>query len=138
MDPDFVTGDFSRRLHQMGIAETNTEYNASSTAAPQFNPQFNPQAISAPTFPPSRFNPTLTALEARARLQEQATEDFEASGRADVQGRRFLNIRTLADAVQLRDQGVPQRDIEARLRIQPGLLEKLGRKDVLSHINSPN
>ncbi|KAJ4261413.1 hypothetical protein NW762_006836 [Fusarium torreyae] len=131
MDPDFPTGDFSRRLHQMGIADSAPTYSPSSTAASPLGPTAPP----GPTFAPSRSNPTLVALGARDRLQELADEDFANMGR---QGRRFLDMRTLVDALKLRDRGIPEKDIEARLRIQPGLLSRLGQEKAFSHVTSPN
>ncbi|KAF4431426.1 hypothetical protein F53441_13902 [Fusarium austroafricanum] len=131
MDPDFPTGDFSRRLHQMGIADSNPTYSPSSTAATPLGPS----APSGPTFAPSRSNPTLVALGARDRLQEEAEEDFANMGRG---GRRFLDMRTLVDAMKLRDRGMPEKDIEARFRIQSGLLSKLGQEKTFSHVTSPN
>ncbi|KAM0418704.1 hypothetical protein ACHAPT_012403 [Fusarium lateritium] len=132
MDPDFPTGDFSRRLQQMGIAEPNPTYSPSSTASSRLGPQ-----APGPSFAPSRSNPTLAALDARQRLQEEAEEDFAAIGRG-VEGRRFLDMRTVVDAMKLRDRGVADREIESRLRIQPGLLGKLGQQGILSHVTSPN
>ncbi|KAM0243937.1 hypothetical protein ACHAP5_006796 [Fusarium lateritium] len=131
MDPDFPTGDFSRRLHQMGIADTNPTYSPSSTAGSPLGPSAPP----GPTFAPNRSNTTLIALEARDRLQGEAEEDFANMGR---EGRRFLDMRTLVDAMKLRDRGLPEKDIEARFRIQPGLLSKLGREKTFSHVTSPN
>ncbi|KAF4972733.1 hypothetical protein FSARC_741 [Fusarium sarcochroum] len=131
MDPDFPTGDFSRRLHQMGIADSAPTYSPSSTAASPLGPSAPP----GPTFAPSRTNTTLIALEARERLQDQAEEDLANMGR---QGRRFLDMRTIVDAVKLRDRGIPEKDIEARLRIQPGLLSRLGQEKAFSHVTSPN
>ncbi|KAH6950441.1 hypothetical protein HG530_012941 [Fusarium avenaceum] len=131
MDPDFPTGDFSRRLHQMGIADSNPTYSPSSTAGSPLGPS----APSGPAFAPSRSNTTLIALEARDRLQSEAEEDFANMGR---EGRRFLDMRTLVDAMKLRDRGLPEKDIETRFRIQPGLLSKLGREKTFSHVTSPN
>lgn len=133
MDPDF-NGDFSRRLQQMGIADPNPTYSPSSTAAYNLGPQYN----MAPSFPPSRSNPTLSALSARQRLQQEAEEDFESMGLANTQGRRFLDMRTMVDAMKLRGHGLADKDIEARLRIRPGLLERLGPQGVLSHVTSPS
>ncbi|KAF4967748.1 hypothetical protein FZEAL_10495 [Fusarium zealandicum] len=134
MDPDFPTGDFSRRLQQMGIADPNPTYSPSSTASSQLGPRAPP---GPPTFAPSRSNQTLTALEARQRLEDEAEEDFAAIGRG-VEGRRFLDMRTVVDALKLRGRGVPDRDIEARLGIRPGLLSTLGRQGALSHVTSPS
>ncbi|RGP77427.1 hypothetical protein FLONG3_4477 [Fusarium longipes] len=130
-DPDFPTGDFSRRLHQMGIADSNPTYSPSSTAATPFRSS----AASGPHFTPTRSNPTLVALGARDRLQDEAEEDFANMGR---DGRRFLDMRTLVDAMKFRDRGIPEKDIEAKLRIQPGLLSKLGQEKTFSHVTSPN
>jgi hypothetical protein len=70
-------------------------------------------------------------------LQDEAEEDFAAIGRG-VEGRRFLDMRTVVDAAKLRDRGVPDKDIELRLRIQPGLLGRLGPQGIISHVTSPN
>ncbi|KAI5457963.1 hypothetical protein BGZ63DRAFT_407277 [Mariannaea sp. PMI_226] len=134
MDPDFVTGDFSRRLQQMGIVDPNPTYSPSSSAAPNLGPR----STAGPSFAPSRSNPTLSALEARRRLQQQAEEDFEAMGRANSQGRRFLDMRTVVDAMKMRDHGLADQEIEKRLRIQPGLLQRVGRQSGLSHVTSPS
>ncbi|KAF7551311.1 hypothetical protein G7Z17_g5092 [Cylindrodendrum hubeiense] len=132
MDPDFAPGDFSRRLHSMGIADPNPTYSPSSTAAYNLGPQNNMRAA----FPPSLFNPTLSALAARQRFQQEAEQDFESMGRANTQGRRFLDMRTMVDAMKLRGHGVADKDIEAKLRIRPGLLERLGPQGVLSHVTN--
>ncbi|KAF5987383.1 hypothetical protein FBULB1_2053 [Fusarium bulbicola] len=132
MDPDFPTGDFSRRLHQMGIADSNPTYSPSSTAA---TPPLGSSSPPGPSFAPSRSNPTLVALSARDRLQDEAEEDFANMGR---EGRRFLDMRTLVDAMKFRDRGIHEKDIESRLRIQPGLLSKLGQDKTFSHVTSPN
>ncbi|KAF5710171.1 hypothetical protein FMUND_9671 [Fusarium mundagurra] len=125
MDPDFPTGDFSRRLHKMGIADSNPTYSPSSTAS----------TPPGPSFVPSRSNPTLVALSARDRLQDEVEEDFANMGR---EGRRFLDMRTLVDAMKFRDRGIPEKEIESRLRLQSGLLSKLGQEKTFSHVTSPN
>lgn len=133
MDPDFPTGDFSRRLHQMGIADPSPTYSPSSFAAPNLGPSAAPSA--GPTFAPSRSNPTLSALEARQRLQQEAERDFEAMGRASSGGRRFLDIRIVTDAMKMRDGGHADAEIEKRLGIQPGVLARLGPRNILSHVD---
>ncbi|KAF7563257.1 hypothetical protein G7046_g874 [Stylonectria norvegica] len=135
MDPDSVTGDFSRRLHQMGIAQPNPTYSPSSTASSHLGPH---APIAPSSFPSARGNRTLSALDARQRLQQEADNDLEAIGRTGAQGRRFLDMRTVVDAIKLRDHGQSPREIEIKLRIQPGLLDKLGRQGILSHVTSPS
>lgn len=130
VDPDFSPRGFSQRLHDMGIADPNPTYSPSSTADVQ------PVAPSAPIFPSARHNATLSVLESRRQLQERADADLEATGQSGTHGRRFVDMRTLVDAVQLQKKGHQPTDIERRLRLEPNLLRKLGRPGVLTHIST--
>lgn len=66
-------------------------------------------------------------------MEDEAEEDFATMGQGV--GKRFLDIRTVADAVKLRDSGVEMGEIETRLRIQKGLLRTLGPARALSHVS---
>ncbi|PNY24874.1 Uncharacterized protein TCAP_05176 [Tolypocladium capitatum] len=135
MDPDFASGGFSQRLHQMGIVQPSPIFSPSSTAAPRGSTT-TPQAPAAPIFPPARNNTTLSVLEARRALQQRAGEDLENMGRSGSQGRRFLDMRAALDAMRMRDRGVPSSDIEQRLRLEPGIMDRLGRHQVLTHVST--
>lgn len=132
MDPDFAPGDFSRRLHQMGIVQPNPTFSPSSTASPNLSPE-SFSVPPGPLFPPAKRNTTLSVLDARRRLERVADEDLENMGR-EAGRRRMADMRTILDAVQLLNNGVPAADIEKRLRLAPGLLSKLGPPGVLTHI----
>lgn len=54
-------------------------------------------------------------------------------GSGNSQGRRFMDMRTLIDAIRMLDQGMSRTDIETRLNLKKGLLDKLGRPGILSH-----
>ena len=135
MDPDAVTGNFSQRLQQMGVVQPNPTYSPSSTAMPHENPTplGRPSGSTGPAFTPARSNPTLSALEARRRLQQEAEAEFEALGTGKPHGRRFVDMRTLVDAMTLLNRGTPQEEIEKRLNLESGLLERLGKPGTLSH-----
>lgn len=133
VDPDFNPAEFSRRLNQMGIVQPNPTYSPSSTAVqhPDAPPAFN----AGPVFPSSRNNVTLAVLEARKQLQQLADEDMEAINEAGKQAvRRFLDMRTLIDAIQLLDRGLSTAEVEKKLSLQPKLLSKLGRQGILTHL----
>ncbi|RFU77836.1 hypothetical protein TARUN_4420 [Trichoderma arundinaceum] len=132
MDPDFAPGDFSRRLHQMGIVQPNPTFSPSSTASPNLSPE-SLDVPPGPLFPPAKRNTTLSALEARRHLERIADEDLENMGR-DGGRRRLADMRTILDAVQLLNNGIPAADIEKKLRLAPGFLGKLGPAGVLTHI----
>lgn len=117
----------------MGVVQPNPTYSPSSTAVqhPDAPPAFN----AGPVFPSSKNNVTLSVLEARRKLQEQADEDMELFNQAGVKAqRRFLDMRTLIDAIQLLDRGLSPRDVEAKLGLKPDLLAKLGRQGILTHL----
>ncbi|KFH41052.1 hypothetical protein ACRE_082360 [Hapsidospora chrysogenum ATCC 11550] len=140
MDPDAVTGNFSQRLQQMGVVQPNPTYSPSSTAMPHQNPAAlgRRSGSAGPAFAPTRSNPTLSALEARRRLQQEAEAEFEALGTGKPGGRRFVDMRTLVDAMTLLNRGTPQEEIEKRLNLENGLLERLGKPGTLSHESTSN
>lgn len=127
MDPDHVSPSFSSRLQQMGIVEPNPTFSPSSTASPRFPEGPDP---SKPLYPSSRSNTTLSALEARRKLQEMADQELE-SGAAR---RRFVDVRTVVDAVRMRENGWKAGDIESRLGVQEGFMKRLGNKSVIRHV----
>ena len=133
MDPDTASNDFSQRLHRMGVVQPNPTYSPSSRAEVQSPAGIPNQTIGAPQFPPKRANPTLSALEARRQLQRQAEKEFENMGLVGSSGRRLVDIRTLVDALQLLNRGWPQADVESRLQLEVGLLDKLGGSNILTH-----
>ncbi|KAH6609027.1 hypothetical protein Trco_002373, partial [Trichoderma cornu-damae] len=132
MDPDFAPADFSRRLHQMGIVQPNPTFSPSSTASPNLSPE-SLAVPPGPLFPPAKLNATLSVLESRRRLQGIADEDLEIMGRNGGR-RRLADMRTILNAVQMLNSGIPAADIEEKLRLTPGFLGKLGPAGVLTHI----
>ncbi|CAH0037739.1 unnamed protein product [Clonostachys rhizophaga] len=145
IDPDAAPGDFSARLHQMGVVQPNPTFSPSSRAARKHGPPpprrplepNGPTAPLAPLFAPSTSNTTLSALDARRRLQKQAEAELDPMQQRSLQGRRFVDMRTLIDAIRMRDSGVPLAGIEERLGLERGLLGKLSGPEVLSHVSGP-
>lgn len=86
-------------------------------------------------YPPTKYNATLSVLEARRCLQEQANDDIVNIGPPGRQSQRFIDMRTLIDTMRLRDQGISDMAIEERLCLEPGTVRKLGRHRVFSHIS---
>ena len=80
--------------------------------------------------PPAARNATLGALEARRLLQERADAEFEDSA-TGTRGREFLDASTLRHILGLRARGTPAREIEARLRLKPGVVARLGTQGVV-------
>ncbi|ATY59464.1 hypothetical protein A9K55_003389 [Cordyceps militaris] len=132
-DPDFTPAGFARRLQQMGVVDPNPTYSPSSRAQHLGGV---PSSAAGPVFPSSRANVTLSALASRRRVQERADADTERFQQVGLRGadRRYVDMRTLADALRLLDAGVPPREVEARMGMQEGLLHRLGRKGVLTHL----
>lgn len=145
----------------MGIVQPNPTFSPSSTAGPVHLPATgsrptggaevrghdadilrqieNHQRQYASARPPSasasgsnRPNTTLTVLEARRRIQDQAAADSESFSQ---KGREFLSALTLRDALVLRSRGMPPAAIEQRLRLKPGVIARLGRPGLVEALN---
>ncbi|KAI0837510.1 hypothetical protein F5Y06DRAFT_297367 [Hypoxylon sp. FL0890] len=124
-DPNPMTNPaFSKRLQQMGVATPNPTFSNSSTASPY--PVFPDQEPQGPNYPAPAQNPTLSALEARQRLQEAAQLEFERPG----QGKEFLDVGILKQILIMQARGAPAPDIEKRLRLKSGVVNRLGPKGV--------
>ena len=88
--------------------------------------------------PPMR-NTTLSVLDARRRIQDQAAADQEQSmtkaGRA--RGQEFLRAATIRDALALRARGVDAAAIEKALHLKAGVVERLGPRGLFEALNVP-
>jgi hypothetical protein len=122
--PDFGPPGFAERLKQMGIAQPNPTFSPSSTASARPDEPFS--HVPGPAYPSSKNNTTLGVLEARRQLQEQADLEFETRGRSNSQGRQFLDVGIIRKILVLRQQGVHPGDIEARLKLKRGVVDRLG------------
>ncbi|KAL1875314.1 hypothetical protein VTK73DRAFT_10151 [Phialemonium thermophilum] len=120
-DPsEFMNPAFSARLKQMGVAQPNPTFSPSSTASPSLHP--NPAQ-----------NVTLGVLDARRRLQDRADRELDTlSRRGDSGGgREFLDACTLRTVLAMRQRGEAAGDIEAQLRLKPGVVQRLGPPGVV-------
>ncbi|KAL2271018.1 hypothetical protein VTJ83DRAFT_389 [Remersonia thermophila] len=144
-DPDFISPDFAARLHKMGIVQPNPFWSPSSIANPfpsgatppglgqqQPSQAPTPGATAKPIFPPPPRNVTLGALEARRRLEARAAEELERRGRSSDPGAELLDVGTIKRLLVMREAGTPEGDIEARLRLRPGVVKRLGGKGVVA------
>lgn len=110
---DSTPQEFSARLHKMGIVSPQ---NVVSTVEIRY--------------PALATNPTLTALEARNRLQKRVDEQF--NGNAFKAG--FVDITMARRMVELRESGHSPQEIEKTLHLTPGMTEKLGKIGILSSV----
>ena len=70
-------------------------------------------------------------LTARERLQQQADVEFAKTGRGDG-GRSFLDISTIRQLIQLRDErGMDGKEIEKMLGLAQGVVGRLGPSGVV-------
>lgn len=131
MDPEFA-----RLLRSLGAVKPSSTMSNSST----FNTASNPR----PDGPSQRQGPTLASVvpaiqvtDARARLAEEAEAEFAAIGRRGFRGREFLDVMLLRQALRLRDEkGLKAEEIERKLGLRHGVLQKLGRRGVVGDVSS--
>ncbi|GAB1310227.1 hypothetical protein MFIFM68171_00437 [Madurella fahalii] len=135
MDPDrpeYISADFADRLRKMGIVQPNPTFSPSSIASPFPDASGIKQTLSASRFPSASINATLGVLEARRRLEAQAKNEIDNMGKSTDQGREFLDIATVKQILVLRQRGESASDIEARLRLRPGIAARLGPEGIVS------
>ncbi|TDZ46020.1 hypothetical protein CTRI78_v009131 [Colletotrichum trifolii] len=112
INPDNVTEEFSSRLRQMGVVQPNPTFSPTSTAQ-QF-PHAAATQSPGPLYPSISRNQTLGTLEARRKMQQRATEEFEG----------------LVQVLLMREKGHTATDIEQRFDLKKGVIERLGRQGI--------
>lgn len=131
---------FSQRLNQMGVVQPNPTYSPSSTVLRQqsASDHGNLATFGDRLKATHRREPLLSTFASRHQLQKQAEAEYETSRPAVDKRFRFMDMRQLLDALRLRENNVAQASIEQRLGLNPGLLTKLGRPGILSHVSTPS
>ncbi|KAK5000061.1 hypothetical protein LTR66_001008 [Elasticomyces elasticus] len=123
--------DFARSLRQLGAVQPNPTMSPTSTFPHPSNPNNPTRPSSQPVGPDPRMNPALKALEARARLQDEAEREFVEAGRRGHEGRQFLDVVTIRQVLMLRDEKrLAAEEIERRLGLRKGVVARLGSKGI--------
>ncbi|KAK5011533.1 hypothetical protein LTR28_000373 [Elasticomyces elasticus] len=123
--------DFARSLRQLGAVQPNPTMSPTSTFPHPSNPNNSTRPSSQPVGPDPRMNPALKALEARARLQDEAEREFVEAGRRGHEGRQFLDVVTIRQVLMLRDEKrLAAEEIERRLGLRKGVVARLGAKGI--------
>ncbi|KAL5342839.1 hypothetical protein BJX70DRAFT_271505 [Aspergillus crustosus] len=127
IDLDGRDPHFAASLRSLGPVTPSPTLSNSSTFN-QAHPSFSsPQSSNSPTvFQPST-NPALLVLTSRQKIASEAEKEAAEFGKSGFRGRRFLDALTIRQAVVMRDkQGLGKGEVEKVLRIQGGVLGKLG------------
>ncbi|PNS21964.1 hypothetical protein CAC42_562 [Sphaceloma murrayae] len=148
--------DFARSLRSLGAVQPNPTLSTSSrfsgvlagkggarnpleatsteprggNAGSNFGEGIRAAAGGPPVGPDPRNNPALMVLKARERIAEEADREAGEMGRRGFQGRRFLDVGTIRQALSLRERGVAEEKVEDMLEVKKGTLRLLGTKGV--------
>ncbi|KAF2770016.1 hypothetical protein EJ03DRAFT_271243 [Teratosphaeria nubilosa] len=116
--------DFAASLRSLGPVQPNPTLSPSST--------FSTPSASRPRAPDPRKNPAIAVLDARARLQNEAEVEFQQAGRRGFEGRQFVDVFVIRDALVKRDRGgwAAER-IEKALGLRRGVVGRLGVKGMV-------
>jgi hypothetical protein len=118
--------DFAASLRSIGPVNPSPTFSNSST--------FNRPGSMQTVFPQAS-NPALLVVTARQRLTEAADKEAEHFGHAGHPGRSFLDALTIQQVLTMRDkQGMRRGDIERFLGLKKGVLERLGKDEIVSRI----
>jgi len=127
---DFDSSDshFAASLRSIGPVIPNPTFSNSSTF-------HRPVRGHGPSVLPDSANPTLLVVSSRARITKAAEREAELLGRQSHEGREFLDVQTIRQALAMRDkQGLPAGEIERLLRLKSGVMDRLGKKGVLAEV----
>ncbi|KAF2201088.1 hypothetical protein GQ43DRAFT_47619 [Delitschia confertaspora ATCC 74209] len=132
-------------LRSLGAVEPNPHFSPSSRSPldPQQNHNRNSppsnqikSSYAAPTaqdftsqfsFPDHSTNPAVRLLEARRKIQNQAEEEISLIGRRGFNGRRFIDVHIVRQAILRREKGESEEKIERDLGVERGRLSVLGK-----------
>ncbi|CAI7583282.1 unnamed protein product [Penicillium bialowiezense] len=124
IDMDGRDPDFAASLRSIGPVDPSPTFSNSSTY----------KGPAQSIFPQSS-NPALLVVTARQRLTKAADEEAEQFGRAGHPGRTFLDAMTIQQVLTMRDkQNQRPRDIERFLGLRKGILDRLGKDEIVSRI----
>jgi hypothetical protein len=128
-DPDL---DLNARARKLGPVVANPTLSNSSTFN-QAHENLHRSHASQTVFPsPSAAqNPAVRLLEARERLAAEAEEEFGNVGKKGAAGRRYLDVYTVRQVLQMREKGISSQEIEGKLGLRKGVVGVLGGKDVV-------
>ncbi|KAE9969481.1 hypothetical protein EG328_006844 [Venturia inaequalis] len=142
---------YASNLRNLGVVDSNPFHSNSSIHnsskhhhIPDFAPPTNsrtPAYDNNSPFPyPSAANmnpasnPALRILQARGQLQDQADKEFENVGRRTFQGRQFLDVTMVSQVLLARRSGASDQEIEKRMGLRAGVVERLGKHGVVEAI----
>jgi hypothetical protein len=115
------------------ISSSPTAHSPDFYSPPTQNPSTNHPFPDAYSRNPSS-NPALLILQARQQLQDKADRELDGVGRRGFEGREFVDVHALREALILRRKGMNGRDIEGRLGLKGGVLDRLGGMGVVDAV----
>ena len=87
-------------------------------------------------FPSASTNPALQILDARNCLTDAAEAEFSEMGRRGFQGKEFLDVVLIRQALMMRDEkGMADTEIEKTLGLKNGVVARLGRKGTVGDVS---
>ncbi|MCJ1471756.1 hypothetical protein MMC13_000396 [Lambiella insularis] len=131
---DAADPDFARSLRSLGPVQPSPTFSNSSV----FNAyqQLSGGQSQPQMFPSPATNPALQILDARNRLTDAAETEFAQMGRRGFEGKEFLDVVLIRQALSLRDEkGLADADIEKRLGLKSGVVARLGVKGIVGDVS---
>ena len=138
---DAADPDFARSLRSIGPVTPSPTLSNSSTfnsyASTSQQSTTGPSPTHPQMFPSPATNPAIQVVDARNRLTDEAEAEFADMGRRGFEGRRFLDVVLIRQMLSLRDEkGMEAGEIERRLGLRKGVVERLGAKGVVGDVGA--
>lgn len=123
---------FGSRLSQIGPVQPVSQTPSNQH---QFPPSSSPRQQGQNIFPSTSptTNPAILVTQARERIGKLWEEESESLGRASFQGRTLISAGQIKEVLEMREHGMSASDIEKRLRLRSGLVQRLGAGGVVAN-----
>ena len=123
---------FESRLSQIGPVQPGSQTPSNQH---QFPPSSSPNRQGQNIFPSTSptTNPAILVTQARERIGKLWEEENEKLGRGSFQGRTLINASQIKEVLEMREHGMSAGDIEKRLRLRSGLVQRLGAGGVVAN-----
>ncbi|KAF2437179.1 hypothetical protein EJ08DRAFT_691480 [Tothia fuscella] len=115
---------------QSPIASSPTAHAPDFYSPPTSNPTSNHPFQDQYSMNPSS-NPALLILKARQELQDKADREADMVGRRGFEGKEFVEVHLVREALRMRGERVEDAVIERKLGLKGGVVRRLGGRGVV-------
>lgn len=123
---DATDPQFAQSLRSLGPVQPASTLSNSSTFSPSATPAQPTNGSQQQIFPNPSLNPSLQVMLARERIEKEIQEETAQYNAGRKVERSYMDVGSIRKALAMYDSGASSIDIERDLKLQKGLVKKMG------------